>query len=128
MKQLELSLETVNCPHYKVCDAPLCPKDINFGRYQWFPGEPVCKLKDAPDWVDKQRKINRIKEIDTSKFFTFKMLNAIESVTADIDGVDPELVTGEKIWLTKRAIAAGTRQTRKKRSQPAYREDSPRLL
>ncbi len=128
MKQLELPLETIHCPHYKVCDAPLCPKDINFGRYQWFPGEPVCKLKDAPDWVDKQRKINRIKEIDTSKFFTLKMLNAIESVTADIDGVDPELVTGEKIWLTKRAIAAGTRQTRKKRSKPATPENGPRLL
>lgn len=101
MKQLEFPLESIDCRYYHECGAPMCPKDVNFGRYLWFPSEPVCRLKTVPDWVFKQRKIAKLSNIDTNKYFTLRMLNSIEKVARDTVGIDPEYLGGEKLWLSR---------------------------
>jgi len=98
-KQLSLSMETVDCPHYKDCDAPLCPRDVNFGKRIWFPCEPVCRLRIVPDWVQKQRRIARLPGIDAGRYFTFRMLNVITRVGRGLQGANPDHVTAERIWF-----------------------------
>ncbi len=104
MKQLKLPMDSVDCRYYQDCDAPMCPKDINFGRCLWFPGEPTCRLRDAPDWVTKQKKIARLPSIDPNKYFTLRMLNSINQVDSDLQGIDPEYFGGDRLWLSKRSI------------------------
>ena len=101
MKQLKLPIEWIHCRHYQNCDAPLCPEDINLKQCLWFPGEPICRLKNAPDWVNKQRKISRLKGIDKEKYFTVRILERIKEINRDLEGADPELFEGEKAWLAK---------------------------
>lgn len=99
MTQLCLPLETFKCQYYGECTAPLCPKDVNFGRMIWFPDEPVCRLRNAPDWVQKQRKISRLPGIDPNNYFTFRMLKKLKKIDRGLQGADPELITGERKWL-----------------------------
>ena len=101
MKQLQFPMESIECRYYNECGAPMCPKDVNFGRYIWFPFEPVCRLKMVPDWVLKQRKISKISNIDANKYYTLRMLDAIDKISRDTEGIDPEYVGGEKLWLSK---------------------------
>lgn len=101
MKQFELHLESIDCRYYNSCHAPMCPKDVNYGRCLWFPSEPVCRLKEVPDWILKQRKISKLKHIDQNKCFTLRILNAIDEVISDLEGIDPEYYGGEKRWLSK---------------------------
>lgn len=103
MKQLQLPLDSIDCRYYQDCDAPMCPKDVNFGRFVWFPSEPVCRLREVPDWVLKQRKIAKLPGIDPEKYFTLRMLNDVERVSEGLEGIDPEFVGGEKLWLAKRS-------------------------
>ena len=100
MRQLEFPLESIDCRYYHECGAPMCPKDINYGRCLWFPSEPVCRLKMVPDWVRKQRKIAKLSNIDTHKYFTLRMLNSIDKVSSTTEGIDPEYYGGEKLWLS----------------------------
>lgn len=124
MKQLKFPLESIDCRYYHACGAPMCPKDVNFGRYLWFPSEPVCRLKMVPDWVRKQRNIAKLSNIDTNKYFTLRMLNSIEKVSRGTEGIDPEYYGGEKLWLS--------RHSRKKAeceaSQPETGTDSEIIL
>jgi len=57
----------------------------------------------VPDWVLKQRKIAKLSNIDTNKYFTLRMLNSIEKVSRGTEGIDPEYYGGEKLWLTKQS-------------------------
>lgn len=102
MKQLSLPLQTINCRHYNECEAPLCPQAINLKGCLWFPSEPVCRLKDAPGWVQKQRQIAKVPGIDREKYFTLRMLDSIEEITQDLEGANPELSRGEKEWFGER--------------------------
>ena len=121
MKQLKLPIEWIHCHHYQNCDAPLCPEDVNVKQCIWFPGEPICRLKNAPDWVAKQRKIARLKSIDREKYFTVRILERIEEITSDVEGADPELFEGEKAWLARKSRAANTGKTKPppRRKKPA---------
>ncbi len=103
MKQLELPIEWTNCRYYSDCDAPLCPEDTDLKQCLWFPNEPVCRLKSAPEWAQKQKKIARLEGIDIGKYFTVKMLNAVEDISGNLEGIDSELYGGEKLWLSKRS-------------------------
>ena len=100
-KQLRLPLESVECRYYQDCAAPLCPSDVYFGSGTWFPPEPVCRLRSAPEWVRKQRQIARLPRIDPDRYFTFRMLNAIPKVGRGLEGANPDRVTAERIWFTK---------------------------
>lgn len=102
MKQLKLPIEWIHCRHFNDCDAPLCPEDVNLKQCLWFPSEPVCRLRDAPEWVGKQRIIARLKGIDREKYFTLRMLQRITEIDSQLEGADPELFQGEKAWLARR--------------------------
>ncbi len=105
MKQLKLPIEWINCRYYQNCDAPLCPQDVNVKQCLWFPGEPICRLKDAPEWVAKQRKISKLKGIDQEKYFTVRILESIKEITSDLEGANPEFFEGEKAWLARQSRA-----------------------
>ena len=113
--QSSMHLEDFECPHYQDCAAPLCPKDVDLTERMWFPDEPVCRLKVVPDWIRAQKKIVRSKGIDAGKYFTLRMLNALDDVPKGMQGADPDLVTGERIWLTSYARSTG-KQPAKRRS------------
>ena len=123
MKQLKLPIEWIHCRHYKNCDAPLCPEDVNVKQCLWFPGEPVCRLRNAPEWIAKQRRINRVKSINREKYFTVRMLERIKEITSDLEGADSELFKGEKAWLASQTRAGNT--PKKKHSSPKKPVDEP---
>ena len=100
--QSRMYLEEFDCAHFQDCAAPLCPKDIEIKDKMWFPDEPICRLKIVPEWVRKEKKIARLKDIDCGRYFTVRMINSCEQIKKDIQGADPDLVTGEKIWQTSR--------------------------
>ncbi|MFO8101068.1 MAG: hypothetical protein R6U37_02700 [Dehalococcoidia bacterium] len=121
MKQLKLPIEWIHCRHYQNCDAPLCPEDPNVRQCIWFPGEPVCRLKNAPEWVAKQRKIARLKGIDSGKYFTVRILEKIREITPEIEGADPELFEGEKAWLARQSRAGKIERSRPSpRRKPSF--------
>lgn len=107
--QLALSIESIQCRAYESCTAPLCPKDVNVGRCLWFADEPVCSLRTVPDWVRKQRRISRLPSIDSSKYFTFHMLNATRSIGRGVQGADPNHVDADKVWVARRVGQMGNR-------------------
>lgn len=115
MKQLKLPLEWIQCRYYNDCDAPLCPEDINLKGCLWFPNEPICRLRKVPGWVHKQRKISGLKGINPEKYFTLRMLNRIEKLGPTIEGADPELFGGEKLWAARQS----TKGIRAQKSKPA---------
>ena len=121
MKQLKLPIEWIDCRHYQNCDAPLCPQDVNVKQCIWFPGEPVCRLKTAPEWVAKQRQIKRLKNIDRERYFTVRILERIKEITPQTQGADPELTAAEKAWLAPntRASKTGKSSGPKKKNQPS---------
>ena len=123
MKQLKLPIEWIHCRHYQNCDAPLCPEDVNLKQCLWFPGEPVCRLKNVPDWVTKQRKIARLKGINPEKYFTIRILERIEEITSDLEGADSELFEGEKAWLARKSRAQNKEQL--KSSSPKKSAEEP---
>ena len=97
------------CPGYQGCAVPLCFKDVSLTPACWYPGEPVCKLRQAPKWVKTQRRIAKKlgipKDADNGReelgSFSVLMLEAVRAVTTKIRGIDLETET-EAAWLNKR--------------------------
>ena len=123
MKQLKLPIEWIHCRYYQNCDAPLCPEDVNVNQCLWFPGEPVCRLKNSPSWVAKQRKINKLKNIDREKFFTVRMIERLIDINNDLEGADSNLYQGEKAWLAKQTRLGNPGNTKK--GSPKISHDEP---
>ena len=121
MQQLGLPIGPSECRFYEGCTAPLCPLNTNLGRSTWYPGEPVCHLKEAPDWVRKQRRIARLQGIDQSRCFTIHMLDSLAQVHKGLQGIVPDDPGEEKAWLKQQGKARVRRRTGKKKS------DQPRL-
>lgn len=130
MKQLKLPIEWIHCRYFNDCDAPLCPEDVNLKQCLWFPAEPVCRRRDAPEWVNKQRLIARLKSIDREKYFTLRMLQKIEDINPQLEGADPELFQGEKAWLARRTRArySETPDTRRPQRQKKSQEPGNYML
>ncbi len=90
MTQLSLLNETIDCRFYTSCTAPLCPRDINLGGSIWFPNEPICRLRNVPDWVRKQKRIAKLKNIETNKYFSVRMLDSIQQIHKGLQGEEIE--------------------------------------
>lgn len=103
MTQLKLPIDSIDCRHFQDCDAPICPKDINAGQCAWFPPEPVCRLRDAPEWVRRQRRIAKLPGVDPERYFTLRILRTIKEVEHGVQGIDPESAGGETAWLARRS-------------------------
>ena len=93
----------MECKNFEDCSAPMCPRDSGAASTAWFPGEPVCRLLDVPDWVKRQRKVARKAAAGYS--FTFAMLQQDCRIAQGIKGIDPdgtdkERTEAEKNWLS----------------------------
>jgi len=50
----------VDCCYFEHCTAPLCPLDkASLKRATWFPDEPICRRRDIPGWVKKQKELRK---------------------------------------------------------------------
>jgi hypothetical protein len=100
-------------------EAPLCPIQVNTIKHGvWYPGEPVCKSKRFSylTWLQKQRKIARLKLNEEAGFFTVRMLEEIHTITKNILGADPDEENAEQKWLTQREEKRASNRNRRGRS------------
>jgi hypothetical protein len=79
-------MEKLNCPKFDSCSAALCPRDPHPRRY-WYADTEICPLRNVPDWVKVQRKIQKLNP-DPHRYFTQKMLESITRVARDITGIE----------------------------------------
>jgi hypothetical protein len=108
------------CKYFDGCSAPVCPRDTGAAHTAWFVGEPICRLRDVPEWVKRQRKIKRgtfaasaarlrnakTGARETTGCFTLPMLERRCVIGKKMTGIDPvgtgaERKNSEKIWLDK---------------------------
>lgn len=108
------------CRSCQTCDAPLCPLDEDIGHRQWFPDEPICKVRECGGlvWIRNQRKVKK-RALDDSRYFTLEMLRRNCVIRGGIKGLSPDLPcnTEEKRiqkWLakhpTRRTISGDERE------------------
>jgi hypothetical protein len=95
-----------SCKHFEYCSAPMCPWDRDVSNTAWFADEEICRLKDVPEWVKRQRKIVKIVVDETAGCFTLPMLERRCIIGKSITGIDPdgtntEREDAEKAWLDK---------------------------
>jgi len=100
-------MNKLNCPHFELgCDAPLCPIHPSVVNSIWYPDEEVCKRRNAPDWVKKQRRTVKAKS-PPDRFFTIAMLEAVHQIRPGIEGLNPDVpidqsAVREQNWISKR--------------------------
>jgi len=101
-------MKQVDCPRFEMgCSSPLCPLDensINDGI--WYPGEEICRRRDAPDWVKRQRAIVKAKA-PSDKYFNIAMLRVLKQVRKGIGGVSPDqpleqAEEAERKWIAEK--------------------------
>jgi hypothetical protein len=103
----------LDCRYFDDCSAPLCPKG-DTENTAWFPDEDICRLKDVPGWVKRQRKIAR--KAAQGGYFTVAMLRHDCRIAQGMKGIDPdgtdkERAVDEAAWLVKHpAITAEERE------------------
>jgi len=91
----------IDCPYFRKCGAPLCPLDPESLEHGiWFPDDPVCRRRPAPDWVKAQKKIKR-KATCRDCYFTFEMLNSGCVIGKGITGLSPDSKADEKERLRR---------------------------
>ena len=93
----------MKCPYFDTCDAPLCVNDASSLKNGiWYPDEPICKIRNAPEWVKRQRKIAK-KVREKNKYFTLEMLKHRARITAALEGLDPDKPHARQLkeWFEK---------------------------
>jgi hypothetical protein len=111
----------MDCKYFDDCSAPLCPRDEGVADRTWFPDEDICRLKDVPEWVKRQRKVSR--KAAEGGYFTLAMLRHDCRIAQGIKGVDPdgtdrERAADEAAWFVKHpAITAEEREKLKARGE-----------
>ena len=83
------------CKNFESCSAPMCIKDAGAANTAWFACEPVCRLRDVPEWVKRQRRI-AVKAAVDSGFFTLAMLVHKCRIARGIKGIDPNGTESER--------------------------------
>jgi hypothetical protein len=92
----------------------LCPKDEGVADRTWFPDEDICRLKDVPGWVKRQRKVSR--RATPEGYFTMAMFNQDCRIPQGMKGIDPngseeERAACEAAWFKAHpVITAGERE------------------
>jgi hypothetical protein len=89
------------CPSYGSCEAPLCPLYEHKELSVWYPDEAICNKIGRPEWVKKQRRIQK-RAIDRDSHYTIEMLGAIKAVTPKTRGLDPEGKRSEEVFIKRR--------------------------
>jgi hypothetical protein len=100
-------------------EAPLCPIQVNTIKHGiWYPGEPVCRSKRFSYllWLQKQRKIARLKLNEEAGFFTVRILEEIHTINRNIRGANPDEPDAEQKWLAQKEEKRASKRSRKHRS------------
>ncbi len=97
------------CKHYDNCSAQLCPNDADsLKNCSWFSGEEICKLRSVPDWVKRQRRIEKmIGDNPEAGYFKHSMLAVPLTIRQGIRGINPDALDAEKEirrWLSNRSF------------------------
>jgi hypothetical protein len=58
-------------------------------RAAWFPGDPVCVMQHAPEWVERHRRLSR-KVKPGAGVWTRAMLERDCRISKGMKGIDPE--------------------------------------
>jgi hypothetical protein len=107
----------MDCKYFDGCSAPLCPRDEGIADRSWFPDEDICRLKDVPGWVKRQRKVSR--KAAEGGYFTVAMLKHDCQIRKGMKGIDPdgtdkERAAWEAAWFKEHpAMTAEERQRRR---------------
>jgi hypothetical protein len=106
----------MDCNYFDGCSAPLCPGDEGAADRTWFPDEDICRLKDVPGWVKRQRGVSR--KAAEGGYFTLAMLNHACRIPRGMKGIDPdgseeERAAGEAAWFKAHPVI--TAEEREKR-------------
>jgi len=91
------------CKHFEYCNASLCPLDkesLEHGIF--YPDEAICR-KRGIDWVNKQKKIIKIKA-NPNYYFDLNMLKRIKHVCPGIKGDDPDRPIKDKTRPSKNRL------------------------
>lgn len=106
-KQLALPEDyNVDCPHFEICEAPLCPLQERSKKYGlWYGDEEICKVRKFQTlfWVKKQKQIAKLGLTADDGFFTVEMLNSLRKITKGLKGADPNDYHSASKWLIQRA-------------------------
>ena len=111
----------MDCRYFEDCSAPMCPKDAGVLKTTWFPGEPICRLLDVPDWVKRQRRI--AKKAAPGGSFTLAMLQRDCRIAQGIKGINPDRTGKERaqeeiVWLKSHpAITEAEREIMRARGE-----------
>lgn len=79
----------IDCRYVNECAAPMCPKSEDILKMTWFADEDTCRLHDVPEWVKRQKKIAKNKDVVLG-VFTLKMLQRDCKISKKLNGVDPD--------------------------------------
>jgi hypothetical protein len=115
----------MTCPRFNACNAPLCPENPPDPHMAWFPGEAICPREGMPEWVKRQRHINRATGGDFNKgFFTLSMISHPCIIRKGMTGLDPD--KGEtsdaavREWIKRHPVLSEkSRQNRSTRARQA---------
>jgi hypothetical protein len=107
----------MKCRYFDGCSAPLCPRDEGIADRTWFPDEDMCRLKDVPGWVKRQRKVSRRAAPDG--YFTVAMLNQDCRIPQGMKGIDPdgteeERAACEAAWFKAHAVITAEERGKKR--------------
>lgn len=108
------------CKLFEECEALLCPLDENSKKHGfWYADEDICRARkfQGLPWVKKQKRIAKLGLTCDDGFFTVEMLEAIQAVTRNLKGADPDDFGSEEKWLKhraeKRAMVSKKRRNKK---------------
>ncbi|MDR2943068.1 MAG: hypothetical protein LBV17_10795 [Treponema sp.] len=96
MARFDNASVSTNCKYLEGCSAPICPRDTEAAQTVWFADEPVCCLKDSPEWVKRQRKIAKTGVSATAGCFTLSMLEKRYIIGKKITGIEPDATNAER--------------------------------
>lgn len=99
------------CGLFEGCDAPLCPLQQNtLEGGLWYPDEEICRARkfQSLPWIKKQKRIAKLGLTPDDGFLPVSMLTAIQVVTKNLKGADPDDFESEAKWLKQRAEKRAT--------------------
>jgi len=107
---------STSCRHFDDCSAPLCPlaKD-GLSNKVWLPFEEVCRLRAAPLFVKRQRKIALLGLDENAGCFTVRMLESRFIVRKGLKGIDPEYPNEPRWFAEHPGLSPDERRTRAER-------------
>jgi hypothetical protein len=107
----------MKCRYFDDCSAPFCPRDEGIADRTWFSGEDLCRLKDSPEWVKRQRKISR--KAAEGGYFSLAMIKQDCRISRRMKGIDPdgtdrERAAGEAEWFNAHPVISAKEREKKR--------------